>query len=216
MSKNIIVIPQNRVETCAPRTQHGSTPVWLMGVGFLSSDKSVFFFWSADKSVLYLTDTDHAQTWGKKLSIFCFLIQVNYVSAQSRFGMKESRRPLTPGRRSNLEVSFFRFSFCSQVELESMNVGNLNPSSATVLMVNLDNGLTDSRSRELKWKRIESLERSISPVAHTLIRFSYGEILYATRNFSKGIESGLFVFWIIFVLAYGFVVVDCDWFCCCG
>lgn len=44
MSKNIIEIPQNRVETCAPRTQHGSTPVWLMGVGFLSSDKSVFFF----------------------------------------------------------------------------------------------------------------------------------------------------------------------------
>lgn len=108
--------------------------------------------------------------------------------------MKESRRPLAPGRRSNFEVSFFRFSFCSQVELESMNVANFNPSSATVLMVNLDNGLTDSRSRELKWKRIESLERSISPVAHTLIRFSYGEILYATRNFSKGIESGLFVY----------------------
>lgn len=112
--------------------------------------------------------------------------------------MKESRRPLAPGRRSNFEVSFFRFSFCSQVELESMNVANLNPSSATVLMVNLDNGLTDSRSRELKWKRIESLERSISPVAHTLIRFSYGEILYATRNFSKGIESGLFCFFELF------------------
>uniref|UniRef100_A0A5B6Z9F9 Putative serine/threonine-protein kinase CDL1 n=1 Tax=Davidia involucrata TaxID=16924 RepID=A0A5B6Z9F9_DAVIN len=80
--------------------------------------------------------------------------------------------------------SSFRFSFCSQVELESMNVTNL--SSATVLMVNLDNGLTESRSRELKWRRIESLERSISPVAHTLIRFSYAEILSATRNFSKG------------------------------
>ncbi|KAH7850645.1 hypothetical protein Vadar_000857 [Vaccinium darrowii] len=83
-------------------------------------------------------------------------------------------------------LSSFRFSFCSQVELESMDGANLNTSSATILMVNLDNGLTDSRSRELKWKRIESLERSISPVAHTLMRFSYAEILSATRNFSKG------------------------------
>ncbi|GFY93692.1 protein kinase superfamily protein [Actinidia rufa] len=81
--------------------------------------------------------------------------------------------------------SSFRFSLCSQVELESMNVAN-NPSSATVLMVNLDNGFTDSWSRELKWRRLESLERSISPVAHALIRFSYGEILSATRSFSKG------------------------------
>lgn len=79
--------------------------------------------------------------------------------------------------------SSFRFSLCSQVELESMSV---NSSSATVLMVNLDNGLIEPRSQELKWRRIESLERSISPVAHTLIRFSYGEILSATRNFSKG------------------------------
>ncbi|KAK3026833.1 hypothetical protein RJ639_040734 [Escallonia herrerae] len=81
--------------------------------------------------------------------------------------------------------SSFRFSFCTQVELESMNVGN-GSSSATVLMVNLDNGFTESRSKELKWRRIESLERSISPVVHSLIRFSYGEILSATRNFSKG------------------------------
>ncbi|KAK6125411.1 hypothetical protein DH2020_040838 [Rehmannia glutinosa] len=82
--------------------------------------------------------------------------------------------------------SSFRFSFCSQVELESMTVNN--NCSATVLMVNLDNGfLTDStKSGELKWKRIESLERSISPVAHSLIRFTYSEILSATRNFSKG------------------------------
>ncbi|KAK4426553.1 Proline-rich receptor-like protein kinase PERK13 [Sesamum alatum] len=82
--------------------------------------------------------------------------------------------------------SSFRFSFCSQVELESMAVKS-SCSSATVLMVNLDNGfLTDSKSNELKWRRIESLERSISPVAHSLIRFSYSEILSATRNFSKG------------------------------
>lgn len=81
--------------------------------------------------------------------------------------------------------SSFRFSFCSQTEFESMNVTN-SSSSATVLMVNLDNGLVESGSRELKWQRMESLERSISPVAHSLIRFSYAQILSATRNFSKG------------------------------
>ncbi|TMX04675.1 hypothetical protein EJD97_005964 [Solanum chilense] len=80
--------------------------------------------------------------------------------------------------------SSFRFSFCSQVELESMNVNKC--SSATVLMVNLDNGLTDPLSRELKWRKIQSLERSISPVTHSLIRFTYPEIASATRNFSKG------------------------------
>lgn len=82
--------------------------------------------------------------------------------------------------------SSFRFSLCSQVELETMAVNRSN--TATVLMVNLDSGLlTDSKSQDLKWRRIESLERSISPVAHSLIRFSYSDILSATRNFSKGI-----------------------------
>ncbi|KAJ0726311.1 putative protein kinase RLK-Pelle-RLCK-VI family [Helianthus annuus] len=79
--------------------------------------------------------------------------------------------------------SSFRFSLCSQVELESLSVGS---SSSTVLMVNLDNGLIEPRSQELKWRRIESLERSISPVVHTLVRFSFAEIVSATRNFSKG------------------------------
>ncbi|KAK9951078.1 hypothetical protein M0R45_006540 [Rubus argutus] len=41
-------------------------------------------------------------------------------------------------------------------------------------------------AKELKWRRFESLERSISPMANTLIRFSYAEIRAATRNFSKG------------------------------
>ncbi|XP_047327202.1 probable serine/threonine-protein kinase PBL7 [Impatiens glandulifera] len=81
--------------------------------------------------------------------------------------------------------SSFRFSLCSQVELESMNV-NSNPSSATVLMLNLDNGLMDPLSKEMKWRRIESLERRISPVARSLIRFTFPEILSATRSFSKG------------------------------
>ncbi|GKV47101.1 hypothetical protein SLEP1_g54028 [Rubroshorea leprosula] len=80
--------------------------------------------------------------------------------------------------------SSFRFSFCSQVELEAMNASSLT--SATVLMVNLDNGFSEARTKELKWRRIESLEKSISPVANSLVRFSYGEILAATRNFSKG------------------------------
>lgn len=90
--------------------------------------------------------------------------------------------------------SSFRFSLCSQVELESLSV---NSSSSTVLMVNLDNGLIEPRSQELKWRRIESLERSISPVAHTLMRFSFAEIVSATCNFSKGtylIAPNLFYF----------------------
>ncbi|KAF8407654.1 hypothetical protein HHK36_006787 [Tetracentron sinense] len=80
--------------------------------------------------------------------------------------------------------SSFRFSFGSQVELDSLTM-NSTP-SATVLMVNLDAGLTDSRSRDMKWRRIQSLEKSISPVAESLVRFSYSEIRSATRNFSKG------------------------------
>ncbi|KAE8659358.1 pfkB-type carbohydrate kinase family protein [Hibiscus syriacus] len=82
--------------------------------------------------------------------------------------------------------SSFRFSVCSQVELEAMTANSL--SSATVLMVNLDNGVSDDRAKELKWRRIESLERSISPVAKSLVRFNYDEIVSATRNFSKGMN----------------------------
>lgn len=82
--------------------------------------------------------------------------------------------------------SSFRFSFCSQIELETMNIPSSTP-PATVLMVNLDNGMmAEALNKELKWRRIESLEKSISPVAHTLIRFSFREILSATRNFSTG------------------------------
>ncbi|XP_073041174.1 probable serine/threonine-protein kinase PBL7 [Primulina eburnea] len=85
----------------------------------------------------------------------------------------------------HLVHSSFRFSICSQVELESMTLSN-TCTSTTVLMVNLDDGfLNDSKSRELKWGRIQSLERNISPVARSLIRFSYTEILLATRYFLK-------------------------------
>ena len=92
--------------------------------------------------------------------------------------------------------SSFRFSFCSQVELESLNMNS--STAATVLMVNLDNGLTQSRSNELKWRRIQSLERSISPVANTLIRFNYAEIVWATRNFNKGILTDCYCAYLFF------------------
>ncbi|KAI4388926.1 hypothetical protein MLD38_001214 [Melastoma candidum] len=82
--------------------------------------------------------------------------------------------------------SSFRFSLCTQVELESMAA---NPSAgATVLMVNLGSGgADDPGSRERRWRRVESLERSISPLTNgnALVRFSYSEIAAATRNFSK-------------------------------
>ncbi|PIA24939.1 hypothetical protein AQUCO_14200010v1 [Aquilegia coerulea] len=80
--------------------------------------------------------------------------------------------------------SSFRFSFGSQAELDVLNCNYSNVS--TVLMVNLETGLHEPLSKELKWRRIESLERNISPMADTLVRFSYAEIRAATRNFSKG------------------------------
>ncbi|KMT18653.1 hypothetical protein BVRB_2g027820 [Beta vulgaris subsp. vulgaris] len=98
--------------------------------------------------------------------------------------LAESGGDLANGEPHSVHSSF-RFSICSQVEIDSMKTANLAPST-TILMVNLDNNLSDSHSKELKWRRIESLEKSISPVANSLIRFSYGEILSATRNFSEG------------------------------
>ncbi|XP_028794379.1 probable serine/threonine-protein kinase PBL7 [Neltuma alba] len=80
--------------------------------------------------------------------------------------------------------SSFRFNICSQVELESLEMSS--SAAATVLMVNLDNGVSESGARELKWWRIDSLNKSILPVTNTLIRFNYSEILSATQNFSKG------------------------------
>jgi hypothetical protein len=108
--------------------------------------------------------------------------------------------------------SSFRFSLCSQVELESMNMN----SSATVLMVNLDNGLNETRAKELKWRRIQSLERSISPVANSLVRFSYSEILAATNNFSKGKKwvASVFFFFLNLKACFFFEILIC--FCCDG
>jgi len=78
--------------------------------------------------------------------------------------------------------SSFRFSFCSQVEVESFNMSSSAAAAATFLMVNLE---YESQVKEMKW-RTHSLEKSISPVFNPLIRFSYGEILSATHKFSKG------------------------------
>lgn len=80
--------------------------------------------------------------------------------------------------------SSFRFNLCSQVEMESLKMSS--SAAATVLMVNLNNGVSESRALELKWQRLESLEKSIFPVTHSLIVFNYGEILSVTQNFSKG------------------------------
>ncbi|KAJ8550047.1 hypothetical protein K7X08_033754 [Anisodus acutangulus] len=105
--------------------------------------------------------------------------------------------------------SSFRFTLCTQVEVDqSMNVNNNScgfSNSATVLMVNLDNGLTDPKSQELKWRKVESLERNISPVVHSLIRFSYNEIASATRNFSKGRVLGRGALSFVFMGRVGFL-----------
>ena len=112
--------------------------------------------------------------------------------------------------------SSFRFSFCSQVEVESFNMSySASAAAATFLMVNLD---YESQVKELKWRRIQSPEKSLSPVANTLIRFSYDEILSATHNFSKGnlyvwaCVCGYSVEWIEF----DSFVWDCDLLFCYG
>ncbi|KAJ8545927.1 hypothetical protein K7X08_018510 [Anisodus acutangulus] len=53
-------------------------------------------------------------------------------------------------------------------------------------LINADPHSVHSSFRELKWRKIQSLERSISPVTHSLIRFTYAEIASATLKFSKG------------------------------
>ncbi|KAG7589093.1 Protein kinase domain [Arabidopsis suecica] len=82
--------------------------------------------------------------------------------------------------------SSFRFSLCLQVEQPSSSYRNFQVSegSETVLLVNLENE-TGELTNEMNFSRGLSLEKSISPVANTLVRFSYSELLTATRNFSK-------------------------------
>lgn len=127
----------------------------------------------------------------------CFVPQKSKIEGQKNSNsehnkawlLAESGGDLANGEPHSVHSSF-RFSLCSQVELDSLKTANLG-SSTTVLMVNLDNISSDSNSKELKWRRIESLEKSISPVTNSLIRFSFDEIRYATRNFSEGNFMGL-------------------------
>ncbi|XP_058079306.1 probable serine/threonine-protein kinase PBL21 [Magnolia sinica] len=83
--------------------------------------------------------------------------------------------------------SSFRFSFGSQAELESLS---LNSTTTTVIMVNLEKGsnegAVETRCRELQMRRIESLERNISSVACSLVRFTFAEIRSATKDFCRG------------------------------
>lgn len=85
--------------------------------------------------------------------------------------------------------SSFRFSFGSQAEAEE---GGLRPGAAAasaaatvLLLVNLEDDGAEFRERQ-KLGRLESLERSISPVAEMLVRFSFAQIRAATRDFCRG------------------------------
>ncbi|ANM59624.1 Protein kinase superfamily protein [Arabidopsis thaliana] len=106
--------------------------------------------------------------------------------------LAETEPKLIDSEQHSLQSSF-RFSLCSQLELEkikkekpSLSYRNfpVSEGSETVLLVNLENE-TGELTGEMNWSRGLSLEKSISPVADSLIRFSYRELLTATRNFSK-------------------------------
>ncbi|KAG1334699.1 putative serine/threonine-protein kinase PBL21 [Cocos nucifera] len=83
--------------------------------------------------------------------------------------------------------SSFRFSFGAQAEAASVAAA-----TTVLLLVNLeDEGEELGRGESVgEWRRLESLERSISPVAGALVRYSYAEIRSATRGFSRGRELG--------------------------
>ncbi|KAG1334733.1 serine/threonine-protein kinase CDL1-like [Cocos nucifera] len=87
--------------------------------------------------------------------------------------------------------SSFRFSFGSQAEAASELCG---AATTVLLLVNLEDdgeGAGDTPARERQqWQRLESLERSISPVAGELVRFGYAEIRSATGGFARGKELG--------------------------
>lgn len=96
--------------------------------------------------------------------------------------------------------SSFRFSFGSQAEAEL----DATPSTATtvLLLVSMENERDTAAERRepdpaavaagdwQRWRRLESLERSIAPVASGLVRFSYAQIRSATRDFYRGRELG--------------------------
>ncbi|RWW20156.1 hypothetical protein BHE74_00050314 [Ensete ventricosum] len=94
--------------------------------------------------------------------------------------------------------SSFRFSFGSQTEAEETMENAATPTAtAVLLLVSLEDegdrlGNGDARSNKRRqWQGLEVLERSISSAAADLVRFSYSEILSATRGFSKGTNLSL-------------------------
>ncbi|CAA6658914.1 unnamed protein product [Spirodela intermedia] len=97
--------------------------------------------------------------------------------------LSSSSAPAALAAEPHTAHSSFRYSFFdSQLEVEPV-----------VLMVSEDEqpaAAPDSAAHDhallIRWRRIESLERSISPVAGTLIRFSYQEICSATVDFHPG------------------------------
>lgn len=109
----------------------------------------------------------------------------------------------SPGATENLDItsvnSSFRFSFGSQLDLESAcNISNNNNpvgSRPTVLLVNLEKGLetpdciddimASTHKSDVQWARIQSLERNILPAVEGLTRFDYEEIRLATSDFSQ-------------------------------
>ncbi|KAK1309357.1 Receptor-like cytosolic serine/threonine-protein kinase RBK2 [Acorus calamus] len=73
--------------------------------------------------------------------------------------------------------SSFRLSFGSK---------RAEVDGTTVLLVNLEEEEGVHEPRIVRRRRLESLERSISPASDSLTRFSFPEIRAATRDFSRG------------------------------
>lgn len=132
------------------------------------------------------------------LGFSCFLSHRNRASSQehNKAWLLEETGPKIMDSDPYSVHSSFRFSLCSQPELEKMKKEDPSSSSscqnfpvsersATVLLVNLEDEAEKS-TEEMNWSKSLSLEKGISPVANTLVRFSYSEIVTATRNFSKG------------------------------
>ncbi|XP_010511469.1 PREDICTED: serine/threonine-protein kinase CDL1-like isoform X1 [Camelina sativa] len=142
------------------------------------------------------------------LGFGCFLLPRTSSREDNKAWLLEETEPipkLIDSEPHSLQSSF-RFSLFSLVELEKTKKEHPSSSyrdlpvsegSDTVLFVNLENETGESKD-DMNWSRDVSLEKSISPVTNTLVRFSYSELLAATRSFSKrrvlGIGACSYVF----------------------
>ncbi|XP_010511471.1 PREDICTED: receptor-like serine/threonine-protein kinase At1g78530 isoform X2 [Camelina sativa] len=141
------------------------------------------------------------------LGFGCFLLPRTSSREDNKAWLLEETEPipkLIDSEPHSLQSSF-RFSLFSLVELEKTKKEHPSSSyrdlpvsegSDTVLFVNLENETGESKD-DMNWSRDVSLEKSISPVTNTLVRFSYSELLAATRSFSKRFcidpDQGLFL-----------------------